>query len=66
MKRVLILLISMMLCGACTGPVRQDDGGPAPARFSGSWKSDNGPVRLVEADLRPQREQDLETIGRNR
>lgn len=66
MMRVITLIVLMMLCGACTGPIRQDDGGPAPARFSGSWQSNHGPVRLVEADLRPQREQDLETIGRNR
>ncbi|MDA0667235.1 MAG: hypothetical protein O3A95_03485 [Planctomycetota bacterium] len=63
MKRVLIL---MMLCGACTAPVRQDDGDSSRDRFSGSWESNNGPATLIETDLRPQREQDLETIGRNR
>jgi len=64
MKRVLILMT--MLCGACTGPVFQDDGGPTQkVRFSSDWQSANGPVRF-EPDLRPQKEQDLETIGRNR
>ena len=63
MKRVLILFL---LCGACTGPVRQDDGGPSQnLRFSSSYEYDHGPVRF-ERDLRPQKEQDLETIGRNR
>ena len=62
MKRVLIL---MMLCGACTGPVRQDDGGPTQRlRFSSDWQSANGPAVLI--DPRPQNEKDLETIGRNR
>jgi hypothetical protein len=63
MRRVLVLLL---LCGACTGPARQDDGNPSRGRLSGSWKSDNGPATLMEVDLRPQKEQDLETIGRNR
>lgn len=64
MKRVLILLISMMLCGACTGPVRQDDGGP-PQRVSISSGYQNASAPRFEADLRPQKEQDLETIGRH-
>ncbi|PCJ55517.1 MAG: hypothetical protein COA70_00025 [Planctomycetota bacterium] len=63
MKRVLILM--MLLCGACTGPGFQDDGGPTQSlRFSSDWQSDNSPAVLI--DPRPQKEQDLETIGRNR
>jgi len=53
------------LCGACTGPVGKSDGGPSQTlRFSSDYQNASAP--RFEADLRPQREQDLETIGRNR
>jgi len=64
MKRVLIL---MMLCGACTGPVLKDDGGPTQrVSFSSSTEFQKAPAPRFDVDLRPQKEQDLETIGRNR